>query len=80
MFREMKNYDKALEYFKKALEIEPRHEIALFNTGIVLYHDLNRREEGLAAWRKLVQINPRAKAPGGGLVSDLLKEYESGTR
>ena len=80
MYREIKNYEKALEYFAKALQIEPSHEIALFNTGIVLVHDLNRRDEGLAAWRKLVKMNPNAKTPGGGLVSDLIKEHESGER
>lgn len=78
MYREAKNYEKALEYFKKALEIDPRHEIALFNTGIVLFHDLDRRDEGLAVWRRLVEVNPRAKTPQGGLVSDFIKEHGSG--
>lgn len=78
MYRELGNYEKALEYFNEALKIDPKHEIALFNSGIVLYHDLKRTEEGLAIWRKLVQINPRAKTPRGDLVSDFIKEHESG--
>lgn len=78
MYRELGNYEKALEYFRAALKIDPKHEIALFNSGIVLYHDLKRSDEGLAVWRSLVQVNPKAKTPRGDLVSDFIKEHESG--
>ena len=73
MYREVKNYDKALELFTKALGIDPKHEVALFNTGVVLYNDLDKKEEGKAIWQKLLSINPGAKAPSGALVSDILK-------
>ena len=73
MYREVKNYDKALEHFNKALGIDPKHEVALFNTGVVLYNDLDKKEEGKAIWQKLLSINPGAKAPSGALVSDILK-------
>lgn len=73
MYRELRQFDLALDSFKKALTLDPKHEFALFNSGIVLYHDLNRKEEALEAWRALVKINPAAKAPSGELVSDMLK-------
>jgi tetratricopeptide (TPR) repeat protein len=78
MYRKLKQYNKALEYFAKALAVDPRHEFALFNTGIVLYYDLQRRKEGADAWRRLVHINPQAKTPGGGLVVDMIKDHEAG--
>jgi cytochrome c-type biogenesis protein CcmH/NrfG len=78
MYRKIQDYNKALEYFAKALSLSPRHEIALFNTGIVLYYDLQRRSEGVDAWRKLARINPRAKSPQGRLVTDMIKDHESG--
>ena len=75
MYRELQQYDKALEFFGKALEIDPKHEYALFNSGIVLYHDLGRKDEALASWRVLVGINPNAKGPSGELVSDMIKKH-----
>ena len=75
MYRELRQYDKALEFFKKALAIDPKHEFALFNSGIVLYHDLDRKDEAMEAWRALVAINPNAKAPSGELVSDMIKKH-----
>jgi cytochrome c-type biogenesis protein CcmH/NrfG len=78
MYRKIKNYTKSLEYFAQALAISPGHEIALFNTGIVLYYDLQRREEGVDAWRKLARINPQAKSPQGRPVVDMIKDYEAG--
>ena len=74
MYRELNQYDKALEYFSKALSIDPKHEIAHFNTGIVLYHDLKKTQEGLDAWRRLITLNPQAKTPRGDLVSDMINE------
>ena len=73
MYREVKEYDKALELFSKALSIDPKHEVAMFNTGVVLYNDLGKKEEGKAIWQKLLSINPAAKTPSGALVSDILK-------
>lgn len=75
MYRELRQYDKALEFFKKALAIDSKHEFALFNSGIVLYHDLDRKDEAMEAWRALVAINPNAKAPSGELVSDMIKKH-----
>ena len=74
MYRELKQYDKALEYFRKALLLNPKHEFALFNSGIVLYHDMNRYEDGLNAWRELVRANPEAKAPDGRPVSAVIED------
>lgn len=74
MYRQAKNFDNALEYFKKALAIDPEHQNALFNSGIVLYFDLDRKEEALNAWRKLVKINPNAKTPSGDLVTKLITD------
>lgn len=76
MYRELKEYDKALEYFKKALSLDPKHEIARFNTGVVLFHDLNRKDEGIAIWKELLAMNPNAKAPSGQPLADILKNLK----
>lgn len=74
MYRALKEYDKALEYFQNALDVQPGHEHALFNSGVVLYHDLDRKEDGLKFWRDLVKINPNARTPDQRLVSDIINE------
>jgi tetratricopeptide (TPR) repeat protein len=76
MYRALKQYDTALEYFRKALAANPRHEHALFNSGIVLYFDLDRREEALTAWRSLARINPEAKAPNGDTLVDMIEKLK----
>ncbi|MDL2315960.1 tetratricopeptide repeat protein [Desulfovibrio sp. OttesenSCG-928-A18] len=77
MYKALRQYDKALEYFARAIEYEPRHEYAHFNSGIVLFNDLHRKDEALAFWRKLVAINPNAKAPSGVLVSKIVQDLEN---
>lgn len=77
MYRELKNFDKALELFRKAKMLDSKHEVAHFNEGIVLYHDLGRKEEGLTMWRKLLALNPQAKAPNGAPVAEMIKTLEA---
>jgi tetratricopeptide (TPR) repeat protein len=77
MYRKLRQYDKALEFFQNALAVEPKHEAALFNSGIVLYYDLNRKEDALESWRVIVRNNPDAKTPSGDRVSDVIKKLTS---
>lgn len=49
--------DKALAYYEKALEIDPRFSPALYNMGNALA-DQNRLEEAITAYRKALDIDP----------------------
>jgi Tfp pilus assembly protein PilF len=40
MYRAIGQFDKAIANFRKAIAINPRHTIARFNWGVVLYNDL----------------------------------------
>lgn len=73
MYRELKQFDTSLDFFRRALDKDPKHEHALFNSGIVLYFDLDRKEEGLDMWRNLVKVNPQAKTPSGDTVAKMLE-------
>lgn len=77
MYRADHQHDRALATFDKAATINPKHEIALFNKGIVLYFDLEKKEEGLAVWRKLLGINPNAKAPDGTPLAAMVKDLST---
>jgi tetratricopeptide (TPR) repeat protein len=80
MYRELKKYDEALEYFKKALAVDPRHEQALFNSGIILYFDLDKKEEAFTVWRSLERINPDALAPNGDRIADMIGKLKQTRR
>lgn len=72
MYRRSAKPDKAIASFDRALSINNRHEVALFNKGVVLMHDLNDRNGALAAWEALVKINPDAKSPSGQTISAMV--------
>lgn len=75
MYRRNKQPEKAIASFDRAIQVDRRHEIARFNKGIVLLHDLGDLEGALAAWRELVELNPNAKAPNGQTVKALIQQF-----
>lgn len=72
MYRRTNKPDQALKSFDRALSINNRHEVALFNKGIVLMYDLNDPQGALNAWEKLVQINPKAQTSSGQTVQSII--------
>ncbi|WP_029894746.1 tetratricopeptide repeat protein [Desulfohalovibrio reitneri] len=76
MYRRTHQHKKAIDAFNTAIELNPDHRIARLNKGVVLIHDLNRKEEGLDSWRELVRMDPDARAPNGTPVRDLIKQLE----
>ena len=76
MYRELGQYNKALEYFNKAISLDKKHQNAMFNKGIVLYNDLNKKSEALVTWKELMRLNPSAKVANGMPIADFIKEHE----
>lgn len=77
MYRQMEKPEEAIAAFDKAQEIDPAHEISLFNKGIVQMHDLNKPEEAAATWSKLLELNPSATTQSGMRVKDLVEKLKS---
>lgn len=73
MYRDEKMYPQAVDAFTRALQVNPKHQNALFNRGVVLFYDMNRKEEGRTVWRQLLAVNPMAKAPDGKSVRDMVE-------
>ena len=67
----------ALASFAKAIAINPGHEIARMNTGIVYLHDLNDRAKGIEAWKALLAVSPEARLPDGKRVADVVRELSA---
>jgi len=57
-YRQLGHSDKAVVALQIVLEINPNHEVALYNLGIILLNDLDDRMGAAEAWDRLVQINP----------------------
>jgi len=58
MYRRLGWFDRALENFQKAHQLNPRHAQSLFNLGIVYRYDLNEYDKAIDAWKKLLALNP----------------------
>lgn len=74
MQRALGVFQKAVDTFAKAIAVDPRHETARMNTGIVLLFDLGDKEGAIAAWQDLVRINPQAVNANGTPIADILRE------
>ncbi len=68
MYRRLGWFDKAIANFDRALSIDPNHQQALYNSGVVYRYDLNEFKQAAKKWRKLLELAPNA--PG----SDQLKK------
>jgi len=65
---------KAIEAFDKAVSLRNDHQIALYNKGIVLMHDLKDPQGAVAAWEKLLELNPDAKTPAGDPLKNIIEQ------
>ncbi len=75
MYRRAGNPTEAITSFDKALELNPRHEPARFNKGIVLYYDVGFQDEALKIWRELSKGNPNYRTPDGRTIKEFLEQY-----
>jgi len=60
-YRNLKDYDKALKYFEKAINIDPTNINALTLYAECLDFD-GKKEEAIAAYKKAIEVNPEEKA------------------
>lgn len=68
VYRNLEDSDKAVETLRVVLSLNPNHEVALYNIGIILLNDKEDFEGAAEAWERLVKINPNDP------LADALKE------
>ena len=76
MYHQDNQHQKAIETFDQVLRIDPKHEQARFNKGVVLLTGLNDAKAAMVEWKLLVQYHPMAAAPSGKMVADLIDQLE----
>lgn len=76
MYRRMKQFDKAIDAFEHAANLDTAHVTARFNMGVVYLHDLGDRENALKAWKAVLAIDPAATTPSGQPVAGLVSQLE----
>lgn len=75
------NFEKAIEYYKKALVFDPNFAFAYDNIGIN-YRRLNKFDEAIEAYEKSLEIDPTGIMPlqNLGIAYIYKKEYKKGVK
>lgn len=60
-YRRLGRPEKAVEYFRKARAVDPKHPLSALNLGIVLFHDLQDKKQALEAWREYLALDPQGQ-------------------
>lgn len=58
MYREMKQFDKALANFKQANKLNPDHLPSLLNMGVVYKEDLHDTASARKTWQHILDVAP----------------------
>jgi cytochrome c-type biogenesis protein CcmH/NrfG len=78
MYRRIGQFTQSIAAFDRAIEINPTHPQSWFNKGIVYLHDVNKPEEAVKAWEKLIEIAPDFKGPGGQSIQMMVDSIKRG--
>ena len=77
LFKE-KRFDEAAISFDKAVRLNEKSVLARKNLGLILFHYLNRKEEGVSHLKKTLELDPAL--PGGENIRKTIAAYEKGLK
>jgi len=60
-YYDKKDYHRAIDCYRKAIQINPQYSLAYLNLGVAL-GSINKTEEAIDCYRKAIQINPKFAA------------------
>ena len=80
MYRKTAQFEKAIESFDKAREMDPTHEPSRFNKGIVLMYDLKDQKGAIESWEELLRLNPDAHAGNGDSIRTFVDNLKAETK
>jgi tetratricopeptide (TPR) repeat protein len=76
MYRSIGQSKKAIEYFDRAIALDPTHQPSRLNKGIVLMYDLQEPDRAIAVWEELLRMDPNAVTASGDSVSDFVEQVK----
>lgn len=71
MFRRLGWFDRAIDNFSRANQVDPSHATSLYNLGITYRYDLQDFAKAQEAWGKFLAVNP--SGPGSDRVRQELE-------
>lgn len=75
MFKRLGWFDRAIENFTRAHEINPAHATSYYNLGVVYRYDLQDFDKAREAWTRFLEINP--SGPGSDRVRQDLASMQA---
>jgi tetratricopeptide (TPR) repeat protein len=61
MYRNLGDFDRALEEFRKAAQSDPKHVNSRYNLGLVLLHDKRDIKGAIQAWEDYLRVDPKSE-------------------
>jgi cytochrome c-type biogenesis protein CcmH/NrfG len=61
MYRKLGQFDKALEEFRKAAQIDPKHVVSRYYIGLVLLHDKQDIKGAIKAWEEYLKVDSNSE-------------------
>lgn len=61
MYRNLGDFNRALEEFRKAAQNDPKHINSRYNIGIVLLHDKQDIKGAIKAWEEYLKVDPKSE-------------------
>jgi len=76
VYRKDGQFKKSIETFEKAIADDPDNIQALFNIGVVQYHDLKDENAAKKTWKKVAAAQPDLQLATGQTIQQLLDALE----
>ncbi len=61
MYRKLGQFDRALEEFRKAAQIDPKHVVSRYYIGLVLLHDKQDIKGAIKAWEEYLKVDSNSE-------------------
>ena len=74
VYRKDGQFEKSVEAFENAIAQDPTNLHALFNIGIVQFHDLNDQAGAKKTWEKIAAVKPDFQLPSGMTIQQVIEK------